>query len=176
MYAGHTTLPWPDEPHLQLWHACTLLREHRGDSHAIALAAASVDPVQCQVVMAARGHGNKETLQSIRGWDDAEWDGAVQALQAGETGPATQALLHAYNSIPNGKRAEVKDGKVVSKARLTVVMNGVKVQDNSEYIGPSSHRVNPPYKKHDDKLPIGLQFHGGSVLMRQRRDAACTAN
>jgi hypothetical protein len=81
LYAGHTTLPWPDAPHLRLWHACTLLREHRGDSHAIALAAASVDPVQCQVVMAARGHGNKETLQSIRGWDDAEWDGAVRALQ-----------------------------------------------------------------------------------------------
>ncbi|MEZ5235549.1 MAG: hypothetical protein R2749_23060 [Acidimicrobiales bacterium] len=82
LYAGHTTLAWPaeDQPHLVLWHACTLLREHRGDSHTIALAAAEVDPVQCQVLMAARGHGNKATLQKIRGWDDEEWDGAVRAL------------------------------------------------------------------------------------------------
>ncbi len=83
LYAGHTTLPWPDRdaaPHLQLWHACTLLREHRGDSHTLALAAAEVDPVQCQVLMAARGHGNKTTLQKIRGWNDDEWDGAVRAL------------------------------------------------------------------------------------------------
>ncbi len=81
LFAGHLTLPWPEPAHLQLWHACTLLREHRGDSHAIALAAASVDPVQCQVLMAARGHGNKQTLQSIRGWNDAEWEGAVGTLQ-----------------------------------------------------------------------------------------------
>ncbi len=25
LYAGHATLPWPDEPHLALWHAITLL-------------------------------------------------------------------------------------------------------------------------------------------------------
>jgi hypothetical protein len=81
LYAGHTTLPWPDGAHLQLWHACTLLREHRGDSHAIALAAADVDPAQCQVLMAARGHGNRATLQKIRGWSDAAWDGAIDALR-----------------------------------------------------------------------------------------------
>src|SRR6476661_6202916 len=32
LYAGHAALPWPEPPHLQLWHAATLLREHRGDS------------------------------------------------------------------------------------------------------------------------------------------------
>jgi hypothetical protein len=26
--------------------------------------------------------------------------------------------------------------------------------------------VNPPYKKHADKLPIGLQFHGDPVEFR----------
>jgi hypothetical protein len=80
LYAGHTALPWPEPAHLQLWHATTLLREHRGDSHSIALAAADVDPVQCQVLMAARGHGNRATLQKIRGWNDREWDDAVQNL------------------------------------------------------------------------------------------------
>jgi hypothetical protein len=82
LYAGHSALPWPEPPHLQLWHAATLLREHRGDGHSIALAAAGVDPVQCQVLMAARGHGNRATLQKIRGWNDDEWDDAQRALHA----------------------------------------------------------------------------------------------
>jgi Helix-turn-helix family len=80
LYAAHTTVSWPEPPHLQLWNATTLLREHRGDSHTIALAAAGVDPAQCQVLMVARGHGNRATLQKIRGWNDGEWDDAVRAL------------------------------------------------------------------------------------------------
>ena len=35
LYAAHAALPWQQEPHRMLWHACTLLREHRGDSHII---------------------------------------------------------------------------------------------------------------------------------------------
>ncbi|MEN3271540.1 MAG: hypothetical protein V7636_301, partial [Actinomycetota bacterium] len=31
LFAGHASLPWPEEPHLVLWHAQTLLREFRGD-------------------------------------------------------------------------------------------------------------------------------------------------
>ena len=37
LYAAHADLPWPDGPHLQLWHAITLLREFRGDGHIAAL-------------------------------------------------------------------------------------------------------------------------------------------
>ena len=80
VFAAYSALPWPDEPPLALWHACTLLREHRGDSHNIALAAAELDGVECHVLMAARGHGNKPTILAIRGWTDAEWDAAVDRL------------------------------------------------------------------------------------------------
>ncbi|MFL6094666.1 MAG: SCO6745 family protein, partial [Blastococcus sp.] len=37
LYAGHADLDWPGEPLLDLWHAATLLREHRGDGHITAL-------------------------------------------------------------------------------------------------------------------------------------------
>src|SRR5215203_3803041 len=37
LFAGHASLAWPDEPHLVLWHAQTLLREYRGDNHIAAL-------------------------------------------------------------------------------------------------------------------------------------------
>ncbi|WUI52053.1 hypothetical protein OHS59_18700 [Streptomyces sp. NBC_00414] len=35
--AANAGLPWPEAPHLQLWHAATILREHRGDGHLAAL-------------------------------------------------------------------------------------------------------------------------------------------
>lgn len=80
VYAGYTSLPWPDEPHLVLWHACTLMREHRGDCHAVALTAAEIDGVMANALMAALGHGNKATILTIRGWTSEEWDAGVSRL------------------------------------------------------------------------------------------------
>jgi hypothetical protein len=39
LYASHAAQPWPDDPHLVLWHAQTLLREFRGDGHVAVLVA-----------------------------------------------------------------------------------------------------------------------------------------
>jgi hypothetical protein len=80
LYAAHTALPWPHEPHRMLWHASTLLREHRGDSHTLALAAADVDGVQAHILMAARGQGTKATILPLRGWTSEEWDDGVARL------------------------------------------------------------------------------------------------
>lgn len=80
LYAAHTALPWPEEPHLVLWHACTLLREHRGDSHIIALASADITGVEPHILMAARGQGNKESILPIRDWTSEEWDAGVTRL------------------------------------------------------------------------------------------------
>ena len=81
LFGSYTSLEWPTEAHNILWHACTLLREHRGDGHNIALAAAGVDGAMSHVLMAARGFGNRPTIQGIRGWTDAEWQAATEALQ-----------------------------------------------------------------------------------------------
>jgi len=80
--AAYLALGRPAVPHLRLWHAATVVREHRGDGHAIALAAAGVDPVECQVLMVARGHGNLATMQRIRGWEPAELAAATDRLVA----------------------------------------------------------------------------------------------
>ena len=53
--AANADLPWPDEPHLVLWHAINVLREHRGDGHISALLAAGLDPCQALVSFAAVG-------------------------------------------------------------------------------------------------------------------------
>jgi len=95
LYAGHAALAWPEPPHLALFHACTMLREQRGDSHSIALAANGLDGVACHVMMAATGHGNRESILPIRGWTEEEWAVAADGLAArgwlGADGSLTEA-------------------------------------------------------------------------------------
>ena len=58
------------------------------------------------------------------------------------------------------------DGSVAQPARITVLHNGVLVQDNSEIWGPTSWLQHLPYKSHPDRLPLYLQDHGNPVLYR----------
>jgi hypothetical protein len=78
--AANVALEWPEEPHLALWHATTVLREHRGDGHVVALVSAGLDGRQALVTMAATGAVPKAMLQAARGWDDAAWDASAGAL------------------------------------------------------------------------------------------------
>jgi len=80
LFGGHMDLAWPTEPHMRLWHACTLWREHRGDSHNIALAAAEIDGLECHVLLAAKGVATADVIEKIRGWTGAEWQAAQQRL------------------------------------------------------------------------------------------------
>jgi 3-keto-disaccharide hydrolase len=57
-------------------------------------------------------------------------------------------------------------GKLQSPARLTVLHNGVLVQDNVELTGPTAHQTRPPYAVHPDSLPLLLQDHGNPVRYR----------
>jgi hypothetical protein len=80
LFAGHAALPWPDEPHMILWHAATLLREYRGDGHVAALLAEGLDGCEAHVTLAAAGGAPREALQPHRGWSDAEWAAAEERL------------------------------------------------------------------------------------------------
>jgi hypothetical protein len=70
-----------------------------------------------------------------------------------------------YDAIFHGPRFD-KDGKVLRPARITVLHNGVLVQDNVELSGPTAHHQRPPYKSTPDKLPLNLQDHGNPVRFR----------
>ncbi|HZC27101.1 MAG TPA: MarR family transcriptional regulator [Actinopolymorphaceae bacterium] len=50
LYAGLRALPVPVEPVARLWHAATLLREHRGDVHNVALVAAGIGGTEAHVL------------------------------------------------------------------------------------------------------------------------------
>lgn len=62
-----------------------------------------------------------------------------------------------------------RGGRVVRKARFTVLQNGVLIQDNVEIAGSTGwagpHSVTP-YEPHGDKGPIALQDHGNPVRYR----------
>lgn len=79
--AATAVLDWPQAPHLQLWHAATLLREHRGDGHIAALMVAGLDPVESLVSFAATGAASVERFES-RGWTPAQWASARERLIA----------------------------------------------------------------------------------------------
>jgi hypothetical protein len=82
LFAGHAALPWPDDPHLVLWHAQTLLREYRGDGHVALLRAGGFSGVEALVVHAATGDIAPFALQSSRSWPEADWNDAVAGLRA----------------------------------------------------------------------------------------------
>jgi hypothetical protein len=82
LYAAHAGLPWPDLPHLELWHAVTLLREFRGDGHIACLVEAGLDGIHALVLHAASGEIPRAALQTSRHWTDEAWDAAVAELEA----------------------------------------------------------------------------------------------
>jgi hypothetical protein len=79
--AANAALPWPTDPLARLWHAATVLREHRGDGHVAALVDAELDGCQALVLRDAL-YGGREQLQPNRGWSDSAWDAAARALTA----------------------------------------------------------------------------------------------
>ena len=52
LYAGLCALPVPEGPVARLWHAATLLREHRGDGHNAALVAEGIGGTEAHVLHA----------------------------------------------------------------------------------------------------------------------------
>lgn len=52
MYAALRTLPLPEEPVARLFHAASLLREHRGDGHVAALMAEGIGGLEAHVLLA----------------------------------------------------------------------------------------------------------------------------
>jgi hypothetical protein len=63
-------------------------------------------------------------------------------------------------------RPRFKGEKVETPARVSVLHNGVLVQDNVLLTGPTAHGERPPYKPGPDKMPLQLQDHGDPVRYR----------
>ncbi|MFF9838158.1 hypothetical protein [Streptomyces sp. NPDC013740] len=107
LYSGNADLPVPDAPHLRLWHATTLLREHRGDGHLTALLAAGLDPVEALVSHTATGRGMAPRwLLRTRGWQRADWNAAVERLRGRGLLDAEGELTSAGTALREGLEEE----------------------------------------------------------------------
>lgn len=82
LHAAHAALAWPEPAHLQLWHAATLLREHRGDGHVALLVAEGIDGCEAHVLLVAAGSSTAEIQRQYRNWSEEEWAAAEQRLSA----------------------------------------------------------------------------------------------
>jgi len=80
LFAANAALPWPDEPLGVLWHAATLLREHRGDGHVAALTAAGIRGREANVMHAVSVNAPREFMTVGRDYDDVEWASNVKSL------------------------------------------------------------------------------------------------
>lgn len=58
------------------------------------------------------------------------------------------------------------NGDVTEPARMTVLFNGILVHHDARLSGPTAWKARPPYKAHEDRLPISLQDHGNPVRYR----------
>jgi hypothetical protein len=70
-----------------------------------------------------------------------------------------------YDIVFHGPRFD-SAGQLTRLATVTILFNGVLVQDNVSPTGPTDYMKRPPYKPGPDKLPLVLQDHGQPVKYR----------
>ena len=106
IYLAHAALDVPDAPHLALWHACTLFREHRFDGHVAALTAHDIDGLEALVTaVASKPELEAPLMRSYRGWTEEEWEDAAQRLRRRGILDAGNALTDEGHAV----RSSVED-------------------------------------------------------------------
>lgn len=107
LYAGHADLTWPQEPHLVLWHAASLLREFRGDGHLMALQSAGLTGLEALLTHTATGKGFVEEFAQVsRGWTSEQWSAAAARLRASDILDGSGALTEKGSAVRQQVEAE----------------------------------------------------------------------
>jgi hypothetical protein len=81
LFGANMELDWPDDPLAALWHGATLLREHRGGGHVVALVHAELDGQEAHVARIAGTSDPVDSIQPYRGWSADDWDDAAERLR-----------------------------------------------------------------------------------------------
>jgi hypothetical protein len=80
LFAANVALPVPPDPVAALWHATTLLREHRGDTHVAVLAAEGISGRESNVLHAKASGLSPDYMKRARHYDEPEWSACEQRL------------------------------------------------------------------------------------------------
>lgn len=81
LFASLRGLDWETSPHLKIFGAVTLLREHRGDTHNAALASYNISGAQSNILQIANRAVSFEVISPNRGWSDQSWTEAMEDLK-----------------------------------------------------------------------------------------------
>jgi hypothetical protein len=106
--AAHADLAWPAEPHLQLWHAQSILREFRGDGHIAQLVVHGLSGLDALVTHAAAGDVPKSILLATRAWSDEAWQVAEDGLR--QRGWLEQGDELRFTTAGEQRRQQIEDG------------------------------------------------------------------
>lgn len=87
LFSGLRDLAWPDSAVGQLWRACELYREHRGDSHVAACVTAGLSAVEMNILTELYVGMPLASYSASRAWDEATLSAASKRL-------ADQGLIH----------------------------------------------------------------------------------
>ncbi len=96
--AAWSSVPRPTDLLEAAWLAATILREHRGDGHVIALAAAGLNGIEAGLTHAATGAIAFDMLESSRGWTPDE-------LARASTRLLTDGIIDREGGLTNMGRA-----------------------------------------------------------------------
>lgn len=119
MHAGLMSMDWPADPVGRLWHACTILREHRGDGHIAAYVAAGLSGLEANLLTELVVGWEPLAYTASRGW-------SPEAMHAGTAGLARQGL--ATNGTPTAAGQQLREQIEATTDRL--------MQPVTDAIGP----------------------------------------
>jgi hypothetical protein len=105
--AAHAEIAWPDQPHLVLWHAQSILREYRGDGHIALLVTHGLSGIDALITHAAAGDVPAPLLSSSRGWSREDWGSAVASMR--ERGWLGEGPELSFTEWGAAQRAEIED-------------------------------------------------------------------
>ncbi|MEV6753264.1 hypothetical protein [Streptomyces sp. NPDC051214] len=81
LFAANRDVSERTDPVQRLWQLVTCVREFRGDAHVSALADHGLDACEALVLAAATGRVDHATIRHDRGWQEQEWEQAVDRLR-----------------------------------------------------------------------------------------------
>ncbi|WP_377324512.1 hypothetical protein ACFJIY_06650 [Pimelobacter simplex] len=101
LHAANRALPVPpaSEPLALLWHAATLLREHRGDGHVATLLAHGIGGRTAHVFRGLVSDTPPEVYRAARHLDDAEWADQLAVLRGRGLADAAGRLTDAGREL-----------------------------------------------------------------------------
>ena len=109
-------------------------------------------------------------LQVIDSHDNETYPDGMAGSMYGQSPPLVNAARkpgewQTYDVI--FRAPKYQDGKLAQPARITVLLNGIVVQESTDLIGTTKHKALASYpEKHPEKGPISLQDHGNPVRFR----------